>query len=472
MKFWQKIYLFALLLVIFTISLTGIILVQNLHNKLLTAEIEKDISEQQLLVHELQLESFYYENYMMYSSLLMTERSLDMIVQDYKIAMPYEGKFLIFDLEGNVLYTDIDLPAYKCQEILNDLTFDETKLIIKSDANKKYVYIGGLSQHRNQSIQIYYVKDITSIYRQRKENYLFFIKLAVWICAIFSIFMLFISRMMTIPIEKLIKTTQKIAAGNYIERAEIHSKDEFGQLAYQFNDMAQTIEDKINELELSNKQKETFIHNFTHELKTPLTSIIGFADLLKTSRYDEDLFYESADFIYKEGKHLEQIAFKMMDLIYSQSHEIQLIPINMPSLMDELEKSYRSKLEEKHIHLHAELSINEMMGDPILIKMLLSNLIDNAIKASREGASILLSCTRSNEQTIISVQDHGIGIAKEHLDKILQPFYIVDPARTKKNNGAGIGLSICQSIVELHHAKLEIISEPHVGTTVSVLFAY
>ena len=469
MKFWQKIYLFALLLVIFTISITGIILVQNLHNKLMESEIDKDISEQQLLVRELQLESLYYDNYMQ-MNVLKTERSLDMILQDYKLAMPYQGKFQVLDLNGNVLFSDPDFPSYLCQEALTDLTFSDTKLIIKDTVDKKYVFIGSLTHHRNEAIQIYYAKDITSIYIQKKGNYFFFVKLAIWIYFIFSVFMFFISRMMTTPIEKLMLTTQRIAAGNYIERAEIHSKDEFGQLACQFNQMAQTIEDKIKQLELSNEQKETFIHNFTHELKTPLTSIIGYADLIRTSKYDEALFFEAADFIYNEGKHLEQIAFKMMELIYSNSHQLQLESINVQTLMEELQKTFKARLEKKQLHFHTELSANEIAGDPILIKMLLSNLIDNAIKACYENGSIQVSCTKATHQTIISIQDTGMGIAKEHLDKIFEPFYIVDPARTKKNNGAGIGLAICQKITELHHAKLEVKTELNVGTTISILF--
>ena len=191
MKFWQKIYLFALLLVIFTISITGIILVQNLHNKLMESEIDKDISEQQLLVRELQLESLYYDNYMQ-MNVSKTERSLDMILQDYKLAMPYQGKFQVLDLNGNVLFSDPDFPSYLCQEALTDLTFSDTKLIIKDTVDKKYVFIGSLTHHRNEAIQIYYAKDITSIYIQKKGNYFFFVKLAIWIYFIFSVFMFFI----------------------------------------------------------------------------------------------------------------------------------------------------------------------------------------------------------------------------------------------------------------------------------------
>ena len=103
--------------------------------------------------------------------------------------------------------------------------------------------------------------------------------------------------------------------------------------------------------------------------------------------------------------------------------------------------------------------------------MLLNNFIDNAIKASNEGGKIDMEVKNGEGEITLSVQDEGIGISKEHLDKIRQPFYIVDASRTKKNNGVGLGLAICQKIVEAHGAQLRIESEIGKGTKVSVIFS-
>ena len=215
-------------------------------------------------------------------------------------------------------------------------------------------------------------------------------KLDILICSLFAVFMFFISRLITKPINTLIASTQKISLGQYSERVRIKSKDEFNVLSNHFNLMAQTVEDKINELEVSNIEKETFINNLTHELKTPLTSIIGYANLIRTSKYNEELFFEAADYIYKEGKRLEQMAFKMMDLIYAKTQEIKLTPEKIMRIIYEVEKSLIVKLKDKNIDLIIEGEECILDVDKDLIKMALCNLVDNAIKASENNSKIYL----------------------------------------------------------------------------------
>lgn len=471
MKFWQKIYLFALLLVIFAIGLTGVILIQNLHNKLMEKEIEKSIAEEKLLSREIQIENLYFQNYI-YSSNPTTRRSLESIAKDYMTTNSDEIKIQILDIYNNILFTVANFPTANYESIFDNLSSSTSNFIIKKVNDKIYIYICGISEFENAPIKVLYAKDITSIYTQRQDYYVFFIKLALWICFIFSIFMFFISRLLTHPIEKFIVTAQKISSGNYSERVQLHSKDEFRLLAIQFNIMAQTIETKITELEHSNKEKETFIDNFTHELKTPLTSIIGYADLMRTSKYDEKLFIECTDYICQQGKHLEQMAFKMMDLIYAKSVQLSLEPIKISELIHSIQMTFKNKLENKQVHIKTEIEVPIIIADPILIKMLLSNLIDNAIKASYKKNSIDISTTEHNHQVILSVQDYGTGISQEHLDKICQPFYIVDPARTSENNGAGIGLAICKKIAVVHQGILEIKSELGYGTKVSIILKH
>ena len=234
--------------------------------------------------------------------------------------------------------------------------------------------------------------------------------------------------------------------------------------------MAETIEDKVEQLERSNNEKECFINNFTHELKTPLTSIIGYANFLQGSKYDEQLFFEAAHYIYKESKYLEKMSFKMMDLIYSKSQNLTLVPVSLREVVEEAEESLKGKLEEKKITLIIEGDSKRLRLDATLMKMLISNLLENAIKASSEGAKILVQIIPLEEQVQLIVKDFGIGIGKEHLDKICEPFYIIDPARTRKGNGAGIGLAICKKIIDAHNAKLHIESKPGKGTMVMISF--
>jgi len=473
MKLWLKIYLFSLLLLIFTLNITGFVLIQKLHNNLLEKEVEKCISEEKLTDTQLRMNSTSLKR--IYSNISPgINISISNLISEYASSINPEdgnnGNIEILDSQDKILYSDMKFPVSNEKEELENLSEEGTNYIIRTLDNKQYLYVSSLVSVYNSQIKIHYAKDISSIYIEKMNQYALFLKLDVLICSLFAVFMFFISRLITKPINTLIASTQKISLGQYSERVVLKSKDEFNVLSNHFNLMAQTIEDKINELEMSNIEKETFINNLTHELKTPLTSIIGYASLIRTSKYNEELFFEAADYIYKEGKRLEQMAFKMMDLIYTKNQEFKLTPEKIMPIIYEVEKSLIVKLKDKNIDLIIEGEECILDVDKDLIKMALCNLVENAIKASENNSKIYLKLSDLNNKTSISIMDSGSGMAKEHLEKIWQPFYVVDKARSRKSNGAGIGLSICKKIAEVHNADIKINSELGKGTEVTLIF--
>jgi len=471
MKLWLKIYLFSLLLLIFTLNIAGFVLIQKLHNNLLEKEVEKCLSEEKLTASELRINSLSLKR--IYSD-TSKNISISNLISEYASSINLEevhnGNIEILDSQNEILYSDMEFPVSNEKEELENLSEGEIKYIIRTLDNKQYLYVSSLVSVYNSQIKIHYAKDISSIYIEKMNQYTLFLKLDILICSLFAVFMFFISRLITKPINTLIESTQKISLGRYSERVRIKSKDEFNVLSNHFNMMAQTIEDKINELEISNIEKETFINNLTHELKTPLTSIIGYANLIRTSKYNEELFFEATDYIYKEGKRLEQMAFKMMDLIYTKNQEFKLTPEKVMRIIYEVEKALIVKLKDKNIDLIIESDECILDLDKDLIKMALCNLVENAIKASENNSKIYVKVSDLNNKTSISIMDSGSGMAKEHLDKIWQPFYVVDKARSRKSNGAGIGLSICKKIAEVHNADIKINSELGKGTEVTLTF--
>jgi signal transduction histidine kinase len=182
------------------------------------------------------------------------------------------------------------------------------------------------------------------------------------------------------------------------------------------------------------------------------------------------VFVEASDYIYKEGKRLEKMAFKMMDLIYAKTQEIELITERIFNVIDEVKRLQFARLKDKNIDLIIEGEDCVLDIDKDLITMALSNLVENAIKASKNNSKIYIKICIIQNKTYISVVDLGLGIAKEHLDKLWQPFYVVDKARSRKNNGAGIGLSICKKIAEVHSADIKISSDLGIGTEVTLIF--
>lgn len=470
MKLWLKIYLFTLLLLICTLNISGILLIQRFHNNVVKQEIDKCLEKQNFVTSELNLTALLMDrSYITSESTL--EDCINQFVANYIPSNSKQNFYQILKEDGTPLYQDAKFPVIECPEELSTLSSNQTNYIIRSLGNRTYyLYMASNYNVFGQPITLYCAKNISSIYNEKYSYYAFFIKLDLFICCTFAFFMFFISRLITQPIRALTLSTREIASGKFSERIPIHTRDEFGCLSKDFNSMAETIEDKINELEHANAAQKTFINNFTHELKTPLTSIIGYANLLRSSRYNEKLFVEAADYIYKESKHLEKVSLKMMDLIYARESNLEFVPIDILQLLSDVKAFLKPKLEEKEIELTIQGEPYIFLSDQILMHMLLSNLIENAIKASDVHSIIEAVLENSPLEISLSIIDHGIGIPAEHLAKLCEPFYMVDKSRSRKNHGAGIGLSICKEIANLHHIELIISSELQKGTTVKLVF--
>lgn len=472
MKLWIKIYLFSLCLLTLTLNIAGVILIEELHNNLLRKEIESCISKQKFVCMQLNINSMSVTKTLdVYHDLNTT---IGKLMYEYNSSTNHdlgiEGDIEILDLENNILYTDVNFPISDEKDELVNSSEESTNYIIRTVNNKQYIYVVSLVNMYNTKIKVHYAKDITDIYKERNIQYNFFIKLSIFICFLFAIFMFFISKLITKPINTLIDSTKKIIDGDYSYRVRIKSKDEFNTLSNHFNSMAETVENKINELEKSNVEKESLINNLTHELKTPLTSIIGYSNIIRTAKYDEKLFIECADYIYNQGKRLEQMTFKMMNLIYAKTQKIELKSENLKTIICEAKRSLKVKLNAKNIDLIICGKDYELDVDKDLMQILLCNLIENSIKASEYYSKIYVKVKDLDNKIIISIQDFGIGIPKEHLKRIFEPFYVVDKARSRKNNGAGIGLSICRKIIEVHNAEMNIDSELGRGTIITIIF--
>lgn len=180
---------------------------------------------------------------------------------------------------------------------------------------------------------------------------------------------------------------------------------------------------------------------------------------------------QAASYIYRESKRLEKLSYKMMELIGLGKGTIIYQPVNIPSLLEQLEKTTGNLLREKEITLCCRAEKGSLEGDFDLLLSLLVNLVDNGRKACREGGHILVCGGHEGEgQYRITVADDGCGIPKEELGKITEAFYMVDKSRARRKGGAGLGMAICERIVRLHHAQWKIESTVGEGTTVSILF--
>ena len=278
--------------------------------------------------------------------------------------------------------------------------------------------------------------------------------------------MLLISYFVSRPVRTLTKATQLIEEGQYDVRADVKSLDEIGDLALSFNAMAESIEQKVSTLEGYAKQQKDFVANFSHELKTPMTSIIGYADMLRSAELDEEDAFMASNFIFSEGKRLEALSLKLMDLVVLDKDEFELVRGYARRVLGHVMAVVTPMLEQHGLTLKTDIEQHQILYEKDLLLTLITNLIDNARKASEPGKTIELSGRKQEGRYRITVTDHGIGIPQEELKRITEAFFMVDKSRSRAQHGAGLGLAIGNKIAQLHGSELHFESQVGVGTTV------
>lgn len=310
-------------------------------------------------------------------------------------------------------------------------------------------------------------RDVSDLYRLRAQYLLtykvvYLIAVAVSLAAGFAL-----SAVLTAPIRNLSRSTRQIAGGNYSVRANVHTNDEIGILASQFNRMTEELERHIASLELATQQQKDFTASFAHELKTPLTSIIGYADTLRSRKLPEDQQFEAASFIFSEGRRLETMSHSLLRLFSLENEQPQMQRLSTLALAKSVEESMAYPMKQRQLVLELRVEDRTVMGERSLLEILLYNLLDNARKASQPGSKITLLGVRTPEGFCFAVKDRGRGIPPEAIKRITEPFYMVDKSRSRAEGGAGLGLALSQRIAQLHGTQLHYESKLGRGTVVT-----
>ncbi|MBR4905374.1 MAG: HAMP domain-containing histidine kinase [Clostridia bacterium] len=268
------------------------------------------------------------------------------------------------------------------------------------------------------------------------------------------------------PIRTLQSGAQSIASGDYGTRIDIHRKDEIGRLADEFNTMADAVENSISDLREQNERKQQFINDLSHEMKTPVTSLLLNSETLLTRTVSDADRERALSRIHEQAEWIERLSRKLMQLVVL-SDQIELVLSPVVSLFDAVRETVVDSLDRAGVKLTVECNDETFLMDMNLMRSALVNLIENAIKASERGSTVEL-IARNNE---ILVRDHGKGIPKDEVARVTEPFYMVDRSRSKKLGGSGLGLALVKRIAEAHHAELVIESELNIGTSIFFRFS-
>ncbi len=362
---------------------------------------------------------------------------------------------------------DAASPFYALVESLE--TAQKKYMILHEDASYELLCASILGIE-NADIYIINVKDITEVYDSMNRQINYYRILMVVAVASCSIVMFFISVYLTRSIKTLTKVTRKMAAGDYSIRCHIRSRDEIGELGRYYNSMASAVEHHVAQLQEENRRREDFVANFTHEIKTPLTAVIGYSDMLRSKHMSEENQQIAAGYIFSEGKRLEAMSMKLFDLILLDKTKLEARRIFVPELLEAVAESVAPVVEGRGVRLAVQPCNAYIMGDKDLLKTVFINMLDNASKASRGQGTVILRALHKSKVVLIEVEDHGCGIPAEDVKKITEAFYMVDKSRSRKSGGAGLGMTLASKIIDVHGGKLKIQSEVGKGTCMQVFF--
>lgn len=317
--------------------------------------------------------------------------------------------------------------------------------------------------------------DVSDAYALRDREIRYF-RLILFICLMIESLLIYvISRYLTRPLEQLNRVAEEITDGSYETRITVKSQDEVGLLAENFNRMAEAVSEKIGELQGMVRKRDQFVADFTHEIKTPMTSIIGYADTMRSMELPREEQLLALSYIFSEGRRLERMSVKLFDLIYLREHEMEKEAVQVENVSSEVLKVVTPSFAAKGLVLKENIEPAVLYGNKELLVTALVNLLDNARKASKEHGVIEFSGKRIQEEENpfyyeLSVKDYGIGMTKEETERICDEFYMADKSRARQEGGAGIGMSLVALILEHHQAELIVESEPKKGTKMRICF--
>jgi signal transduction histidine kinase len=320
------------------------------------------------------------------------------------------------------------------------------------------------------NFQYVYIKDEQTLTDFKSGMGAVFMTVSVIAGLILSAIMLFLLVGLTRPFRRLNAAAAEISAGDYGRRVPANSRDEVGDFARSFNLMIDRIGEHVAALSRMAESRQNFIDNLGHEIRTPVTAIIGYGELLKYANCDEGEKETAVDHIIGQGRRIQNLSRKLLDLAYMENSQIQMRPVTLAEVFANAAAALGFRLKEKAIELRAEARPVNVVGDAGLLESLFVNLLDNAIEASETGGAVEFRVKQAPEGVSVEIADRGKGMDRVELARVAEPFYRVDKSRSGGENHAGLGLTLCARICQLHNADFKIESEPGVGTTVKILF--
>ncbi|MCI6277797.1 MAG: HAMP domain-containing histidine kinase [Clostridium sp.] len=330
--------------------------------------------------------------------------------------------------------------------------YSDSKVMSVSYPLKRYGEIEGV---------IRFVTSLREVDNEIKNITYVFLAIAIFVIVMGGFVSFILAKSIINPIKAVTRVAEKMADGDFTIKSKKIRNDEVGKLSDTLNYMASEIVKK-------DSLKNEFISNVSHELRTPLTSIKGWAVTLKYDDMDKDMLKDGLDIIENECDRLSSMVEELLSFskLVSGHMDIKKSWENIDEIVEYVRKhmSLRAERDGIEFYVEVESDIPKLYIDKNRIKQVLINLLDNSFKFTDRGGKVTLKVYREEYKLVMKVQDNGCGIGEEELPHVKEKFY---KGKSSKSQN-GIGLSICDKLVEVHNGKFDIESKLGVGTCVTI----
>ncbi|WP_311315846.1 HAMP domain-containing sensor histidine kinase [Neobacillus sp. MER 74] len=327
-------------------------------------------------------------------------------------------------------------------------------------ANELKNSVGVPFEYKGEEYAIFIRPDIKLMFN---EMHILFGWLLIISILLSVILVLISTKYLVKPIRKLNFATRAIAEGNFSIKLDITRSDELGNLAVSFTRMTEKL------AQVDSLRKE-LISNISHDIQSPLTNIKGYLNLLENSGKREQEEQQYLRVVQFEVDRLSRMTKQLLLLstIESKKDLMEVSSVDIAEQLKAVIHQYEWSTLEKGIMMSYSLSDARVKGDPALLYSVWENLLTNAIKYNRENGTIDIELTEADKEVLVVIKDSGVGLSQKDLSRIFDRFYRADASRARSVEGTGLGLSIVQSIIDLHHGKIDLESIEGTGTTFTV----
>lgn len=456
MKLSWKFFCVAYIMVLLSAGLGGFLLVKNTTDTLWSERVERCKT-----AHTYAVNSFYS----MSDIAVIRSNGLGSLQSniEYQIKRTLDSSISEFEI--------IPVSAYTADKY-GDMEVGVCYLRFSDDGKSNLMEISTKAELDKDKYVIRCVSDFTELRKNNNNIWMKYRVVIVSVAVLCGALLFLFAKRLTKPLEKISEAVSEVSRGNYGYSIDIKGVDaEVQTLADNFNRMSTVVAESLQKVEAECRRRDSFVADFTHEIKTPVTSVIGYADMLSHYDLSEEEKRQAAQAVYREGRRLERLSMQLLELIVTENEEPKLESVSLLYIEKSIRETLTFSAEKYAVKLSVEFCDCKVLANEALLLSLFYNLVDNAFKASPENSEVRVYSESEGASIRITVEDEGHGIASEHINHITEPFYREDKSRSRKNGGAGIGLALCKEICDLHKTELEIESQKGKGTKVSFCLA-